>query len=136
MDASQTKPEPDFMPFHAMMQEADADAEGRKAKKRRGPKMDRITDEDPQILQTGRNIKEMDVSESVDDLCTAMSLNEPFACRLKKGPIAKVLRNAKAHDGSSAAPPKETVTGFTKVVTTAALKHFKLQVSRFSALSI
>ncbi|CAE7201239.1 unnamed protein product, partial [Symbiodinium sp. KB8] len=116
-------------------EEADADAEGRKAKKRRGPKMDRITDEDPQILQTGKNIKEMDVSESVDDLCTAMSCNEPFACRLKKGPIAKVLRNAKAHDGSSAAPPKETVTGFTKVVTTAALKHFKLQgiVQWFSA---
>ena len=65
-------------------------------KKRRGPKHDQIGDDAPQILQTSKDIKETDVSDQVDTLIFAISCNEPFTCRLKKGAVKKVLQNAKA----------------------------------------
>ena len=42
----------------------------------------------------------------------------------KKSGDEKILVNAKANDGSSAAPPKETVNGISKVVTTVSLDAF------------
>ena len=105
-----------------MIEQDDCDQKGGK-KRRRGPKADQLSSSDPEILKA-KNICEMAVTESVDDLLFAVSSNEAVCCRLKKAAMKKILVNAKANDGSSAAPPKETVNGISKVVTTVSLDAF------------
>ena len=95
-----------------MIEQDDCDQKGGK-KRRRGPKADQLSSSDPEILKA-KNICEMAVTESVDDLLFAVSSNEAVCCRLKKAAMKKILVNAKANDGSSAAPPKETVNGISK----------------------